>query len=179
MTTGHHRSAGHHHAIERMDHFPSEELLAHREPSFAALQMWLAEAAGENLLLAVPPLAELRFDVGRQVVGLVSAEALFSGALAAASVTRRRGGLLPDRIPVSFEHLHALAESTLAQGPGTLDDPDLTSLVDFAAGRLAAAACRTDPRLSAEGPALVAAARVHVELGVATELELAKVHGIV
>jgi hypothetical protein len=126
----------------------------------------------------VPPLAELRFDVGRQVVGLVSAEALFSGALAAASSSRKRGLALPARVAVSFEQLHELAEATLARGPGALGKPELEPLVDFAAGRLAAAACRADPRLAAEGPALAATARVHVELGVAVELELARVHGV-
>jgi hypothetical protein len=167
------------HAIERMDHFPSEALLVTHAPGFVALQALAAERGADDLLASLPLLAEVRHDVGRQVVGLVTAEAMFVGALAAASATRQRGAPVGPS-PATYE---ALAEAAgLAASGNTpavrlqvaeVEAPGLADLLRFAAARLAGAASRADERLAAALVPLTEVAQREVERGAAAELFLA------
>lgn len=166
------------HAVERMDHFPGEDLFVTRTSAFAALQALVAERGADELLVSVPALAEVRHDVGRQVVGLLTAEAMFVGALAAASATRRRGSPAVGP-PHGFETLagavglDAGATASMHLASAAAAAPVLPDLLRFAAARLASAATRTDPRLGAALETLTQVALREVQRGAAAELFLA------
>lgn len=167
-------------AIERMDHFPGEDLELTHEPGFGALQALVAERGADELLGEVPELAEVRHDVGRQVVGLVTAEALFVGALAAASATRKRGAARREA-HAGFETLTAATgllagderQLTVQLEAAERAVAGLADLVTFAAGRLALAACRADARLAGAADALGRVALREVRRGAVAELFLA------
>ncbi len=167
-------------AVARMDHFPDEALYARHDPAFALLSASAADEAGLRLLDRVPVLAELRYDVGRQVVGLVSAEALATGALALASETRRRADspAAGSRMPLEalLSELAGAARGEDGLGRAWRDvleaRPNLQSLLVFAADRLARAAVRADDRLAGHLELLRATALENVERGAAAELAL-------